>query len=157
MQPAVLVLCGDGSASSAWLVLAPPVACWGQSPTALAPPADNVNGHQNPTGFKLTKADLVRYNKFLASEAHRLGLAIGLKNGLVSWRLGAEGEGASALQGTAARCWPARRTAGAASWTDSRTLIPQPAPVPLAPSVLPRPNPAVSIEISLPPRSDRRT
>ncbi|KAI7842468.1 hypothetical protein COHA_003822 [Chlorella ohadii] len=43
---------------------------------------DNINGHENPTGFRLKKADLVAYNKFLASEAHKLGLAIGLKNGL---------------------------------------------------------------------------
>lgn len=49
--------------------------------------ADNVNGHANPTGFPLKQSDLVAYNKFLAAEAHKLGLSIGLKNGLVS-RLG---------------------------------------------------------------------
>jgi hypothetical protein len=34
----------------------------------------------NGTGFPLTKADLVQYNKWLATTAHSLGLAIGLKN-----------------------------------------------------------------------------
>ncbi|PRW51171.1 endo alpha-1,4 polygalactosaminidase [Chlorella sorokiniana] len=43
---------------------------------------DNINGHENPTGFNLKKADLVDYNKFLAGKAHARGLAIGLKNGL---------------------------------------------------------------------------
>lgn len=46
--------------------------------------ADNVNGHEitaaNGTGFPLTRADLVQYNKWLANTARSLGLAIGLKN-----------------------------------------------------------------------------
>lgn len=42
---------------------------------------DNVDGYSNPTGFNLTKADLVSYLKFLAEEAHSHGMACGLKNG----------------------------------------------------------------------------
>lgn len=41
---------------------------------------DNVNGHENDTGFSLTKQDLLRYNRFLIREAHTQGLMIGLKN-----------------------------------------------------------------------------
>lgn len=41
---------------------------------------DNVNGHSNPTGFALTAADLVTYNRALARAAHAEGLLIGLKN-----------------------------------------------------------------------------
>lgn len=41
---------------------------------------DNVNGHENPTGFPLTAADQKRYVEALAVEAHGLGLAFGLKN-----------------------------------------------------------------------------
>jgi hypothetical protein len=41
---------------------------------------DNVDGYQADTGFPLTRSDNVRYLKFLAREAHKRGLAIGLKN-----------------------------------------------------------------------------
>ena len=41
---------------------------------------DNVDGYGANTGFPLTKADAVTYLRFLASEAHKRGLAIGLKN-----------------------------------------------------------------------------
>ncbi|KIQ54550.1 endo alpha-1,4 polygalactosaminidase [Meiothermus taiwanensis] len=41
---------------------------------------DNVNGYQNNTGFPLTAQDQLRFNRWLASEAHQRGLAIGLKN-----------------------------------------------------------------------------
>lgn len=41
---------------------------------------DNVNGYQNETGFPLTGADQLVFNRFLATEAHRRGLVIGLKN-----------------------------------------------------------------------------
>lgn len=44
--------------------------------------ADNVDGYSNRTGFKLTYNDQLNYNRALANEAHRLGLAIGLKNDL---------------------------------------------------------------------------
>jgi len=41
---------------------------------------DNVDGYTNPTGFPLTPADQLAFNRWLAQEAHRRGLAIGLKN-----------------------------------------------------------------------------
>jgi hypothetical protein len=41
---------------------------------------DNVNGYQNETGFPLSAEDQVRFNRWLAREAHSRGLAIGLKN-----------------------------------------------------------------------------
>ena len=41
---------------------------------------DNVDGYQADTGFPLTRSDSIRYLRFLATEAHRRGLAIGLKN-----------------------------------------------------------------------------
>ncbi len=43
---------------------------------------DNVDAYEigRKTGFPLTRADAIRYMRFLAREAHRLGLAIGLKN-----------------------------------------------------------------------------
>ena len=41
---------------------------------------DNVDGYSNDTGFPLTYADQIRYNKFVANEAHARGLSVGLKN-----------------------------------------------------------------------------
>lgn len=41
---------------------------------------DNVAGFTNRTGFPLTARHQLVYNKMIASEAHRLGLAVGLKN-----------------------------------------------------------------------------
>ena len=43
---------------------------------------DNVDAYElgNGTGFPLTRVHAIRYMRFLAREAHRLGLAIGLKN-----------------------------------------------------------------------------
>jgi len=41
---------------------------------------DNVDGYQNAPGFPLTAATQLDFNRFLAREAHRLGLAIALKN-----------------------------------------------------------------------------
>ena len=43
---------------------------------------DNVDGYQNRTGFKLTGADQLAYNRYLAQAAHDRGLAAGLKNDL---------------------------------------------------------------------------
>ena len=43
---------------------------------------DNVTGFNNETGFDLTAADQLAFNRFLADEAHARGLAIGLKNDL---------------------------------------------------------------------------
>ncbi|MBN1936853.1 MAG: endo alpha-1,4 polygalactosaminidase [Anaerolineae bacterium] len=41
---------------------------------------DNVDGYTNATGFPLTAADQLAFNRWLAGEAHARGLAIGLKN-----------------------------------------------------------------------------
>ncbi|KIZ02559.1 hypothetical protein MNEG_5400 [Monoraphidium neglectum] len=41
---------------------------------------DNVDAFANPSGFPLTAADQLAYNKWLAATAHGLGLAVGLKN-----------------------------------------------------------------------------
>jgi len=43
---------------------------------------DNVDAYTNKTGFPLTAADQLRYDIFLANTAHRLGLAVALKNDL---------------------------------------------------------------------------
>jgi hypothetical protein len=43
---------------------------------------DNVEGYANPTGFPLTARDQLRYNVWLANQAHRAGLAVALKNDL---------------------------------------------------------------------------
>ncbi len=43
---------------------------------------DNVDGYTNNTGFHLTASDQLRYDVFLANAAHRLGLAVALKNDL---------------------------------------------------------------------------
>ena len=49
---------------------------------------DNVNGFENPTGFPITRADQLRFNRWLAREAHRRGLLIVLKNtGTLAGRL----------------------------------------------------------------------
>lgn len=41
---------------------------------------DNVDGYTNRTGFPLTASDQLKYNRWLAAEAHARGLLIGLKN-----------------------------------------------------------------------------
>ncbi|MCC6900216.1 MAG: endo alpha-1,4 polygalactosaminidase [Polyangiaceae bacterium] len=43
---------------------------------------DNVDAHQNDSGFPLTSSTQTDYLKFLATEAHARGLSIGLKNAL---------------------------------------------------------------------------
>ncbi len=43
---------------------------------------DNVDGYKNTTRFALTYQDQLAYNRFLAKEAHKRGLLIGLKNDL---------------------------------------------------------------------------
>ncbi|KQM65572.1 endo alpha-1,4 polygalactosaminidase [Sphingomonas sp. Leaf17] len=43
---------------------------------------DNVDGYANSNGLRLTAADQLRYNRFLATEAHSRGLAVALKNDL---------------------------------------------------------------------------
>jgi hypothetical protein len=41
---------------------------------------DNVDGYDNETGFDLRAGDQIDFNAFLADEAHRRGLSVGLKN-----------------------------------------------------------------------------
>jgi hypothetical protein len=55
------------------LMLAKSKGCDGVDP-------DNVNGYTNDTEFDLTAEDQLDFNKFIANEAHSLGLAVGLKN-----------------------------------------------------------------------------
>ena len=43
---------------------------------------DNFDGYTNHSGFALSSGDQLAYNRWLAEEAHRRGLAIGLKNDL---------------------------------------------------------------------------
>jgi hypothetical protein len=43
---------------------------------------DNIDGYSNDSGFPLTAADQLRFNRFLADAAHVRGLSIGLKNDL---------------------------------------------------------------------------
>lgn len=43
---------------------------------------DNVDGHTNDTGFPLTAADQLRFNRWLAQQAHARGLGAALKNDL---------------------------------------------------------------------------
>lgn len=47
---------------------------------------DNVDGYSNKPGFPFTASDQLDYNRFLATEAHRRGLGIGLKNDLAQVR-----------------------------------------------------------------------
>lgn len=43
---------------------------------------DNADGYSNNSGFSLTAADQLAYNRMLAREAHSRGLSVGLKNDL---------------------------------------------------------------------------
>jgi hypothetical protein len=43
---------------------------------------DLVEGYTEPTGFPLTAADQLRYNRFIARLAHDRGMSVGLKNDL---------------------------------------------------------------------------
>lgn len=43
---------------------------------------DNVDGYKNDSGFPLSAADQLAYNRFIADEAHARGLSVGLKNDL---------------------------------------------------------------------------
>ncbi|MFJ1650990.1 endo alpha-1,4 polygalactosaminidase [Streptomyces sp. NPDC088337] len=43
---------------------------------------DNMDGYKNRTGFPLTAADQLRYNRLVAKLAHDRGMAVGLKNDL---------------------------------------------------------------------------
>ena len=41
---------------------------------------DNVDGYANDSGFPLTAADQLRFNRWIAGEAHARDMAVGLKN-----------------------------------------------------------------------------
>lgn len=41
---------------------------------------DNLAGFENDTGFDLTAADQLRFNRWIAAQAHRRGMAVALKN-----------------------------------------------------------------------------
>jgi len=41
---------------------------------------DNIDGYDNDTGFEITPDDQLAFNRWLATQAHALGLSIGLKN-----------------------------------------------------------------------------
>lgn len=43
---------------------------------------DNVDGYTNRTGFSLTGADQLAFNRWLAAEVHAYGMSVGLKNDL---------------------------------------------------------------------------
>lgn len=43
---------------------------------------DNVDGYANDSGFNLTSADQLAFNRFIANAAHERGLSVGLKNDL---------------------------------------------------------------------------
>ncbi|MFF9620702.1 endo alpha-1,4 polygalactosaminidase [Streptomyces griseosporeus] len=82
---------GNGWDGERWLdirrtdVLAPLMAarldlCRAKGFDAVEP--DNMDGYRNVTGFPLTAADQLRYNRLVARLAHERGLAVGLKNDL---------------------------------------------------------------------------
>jgi hypothetical protein len=41
---------------------------------------DNINGWENKTGFPLTRSDQLRYNRWIAAQVHKRGMAVALKN-----------------------------------------------------------------------------
>jgi len=43
---------------------------------------DNMDGYSNDSGFDLTATDQLAYNRFIANEAHKRDLSVGLKNDL---------------------------------------------------------------------------
>ena len=43
---------------------------------------DNMDGYINNSGFNLTATDQLAFNKFIANEAHKIELSVGLKNDL---------------------------------------------------------------------------
>src|SRR2546423_58618 len=79
-----LALVGQGSSEAYWRPR-PTTNPWqlplsGKGDTSLRSPVDNVDGYTNATGFPLTAADQLRFNRWLAREAHKRRLAVGLKN-----------------------------------------------------------------------------
>src|SRR5262245_10438468 len=43
---------------------------------------DDVDGYQNRSGFPLSGSDQLRYNRWFANQAHKVGLSVALKNDL---------------------------------------------------------------------------
>jgi hypothetical protein len=41
---------------------------------------DNINGWENKTGFPLTRADQLTYNRWIARQVHKQGMSVALKN-----------------------------------------------------------------------------
>jgi hypothetical protein len=41
---------------------------------------DNINGWENKSGFPLTRADQLRFNRWIARQVHKRGMAVALKN-----------------------------------------------------------------------------
>ncbi|MFF8605073.1 endo alpha-1,4 polygalactosaminidase [Streptomyces sp. NPDC015346] len=89
--PRALLGEGNGWEGERWLdirrtdVLGPLMAarldmCRAKGFDAVEP--DNMDGYRNRTGFPLTAADQLRYNRLIATLAHDRGLAVGLKNNL---------------------------------------------------------------------------
>ncbi|MFG2333733.1 endo alpha-1,4 polygalactosaminidase [Streptomyces sp. NPDC048604] len=89
--PAAVLGRGNGWPGERWLdirrtdVLEPLMAaridmCRAKGFDAVEP--DNMDGYANRTGFPLTAADQLRYNRLIARLAHERGLAVGLKNDL---------------------------------------------------------------------------
>ncbi|MFI8092832.1 endo alpha-1,4 polygalactosaminidase [Streptomyces sp. NPDC086080] len=89
--PAAVIGRGNGWEGERWLdirrtdVLEPLMAervdmCRDKGFDAVEP--DNMDGYRNRTGFPLTAADQLRYNRLIARLAHERGLAVGLKNDL---------------------------------------------------------------------------
>ncbi|MFI8965185.1 endo alpha-1,4 polygalactosaminidase [Streptomyces sp. NPDC053493] len=89
--PAALLGKGNGWPGERWLdirrtdLLAPLMAarldmCRAKGFDAVEP--DNMDGYANETGFPLTAADQLRYNRLVARLAHERGLSVGLKNDL---------------------------------------------------------------------------
>jgi hypothetical protein len=88
LPPAVIGSALDGWPTERWLdVRAEPVRALarGRLDHAVARGCDgvepdNVDAFANDSGFALTAADQLAFNRFLAAEAHARGLSIGLKN-----------------------------------------------------------------------------
>ncbi|MFG3493752.1 endo alpha-1,4 polygalactosaminidase [Streptomyces sp. NPDC047928] len=89
--PAAVLGKGNGWEGERWLdirrtdVLEPLMAaridmCRDKGFDAVEP--DNMDGYANDTGFPLTAADQLRYNRLIARLAHDRGLSVGLKNDL---------------------------------------------------------------------------
>ncbi|MFC1413323.1 endo alpha-1,4 polygalactosaminidase [Streptacidiphilus sp. N1-12] len=89
--PAALLGAGDGWPGERWLdvrrtaLLRPIIArrfdmCRDKGFDAVEP--DNVDGYANRSGFPLTAADQLAFNRMVAGLAHARGLAVGLKNDL---------------------------------------------------------------------------